>query len=173
MKLYLLVFLALFLFPVVSAVTMEDIVIDLDGSSVNLTGCSWDFSELTWDDGGDWLYVEGLTVSGSKVITYSITENFTTLVGDYSCASFPYPSFSDSKSGHAIDEFTTGMNASLGVIVSFFALIAMVVVLGLVITMFAAGKIDWNQLITMVIILIMTGFICGVGAIIFTALGAL
>ncbi len=171
MNKFIFVFLALFLLPVVSATTMTGVVIDLDGSSVNLTGCTWDFTELSWDDGGDWLYVDSLQVPG--LINYDITQNFTTLVGDYSCASFPYPSFSETKSNFAIDEFTTGMNTSLGVIVSFFALIAMVVVLGIVLTMFAAGKIDWNQLITMVIILIMTGFICGVGAIIFTALGAI
>lgn len=105
-----------------------------------------------------------LPYSDSPACTMSSSGSF---VGAYSCYSFPAPVPPLSPN----EEYAAGMQDSLGVIVSFFSLIVTIVVLGIVISMFAVGKIDGDQFLTLVIILVTTGILCGVGALIFSALG--
>lgn len=168
----LLFLLLLFCAPAVLGVEMTGISIILDGSSVNLSGCTWDFSELSWDDGGDWLAVSGLTVTGNPTISNPISQNFTTLSGAYSCTSFPYPSSSE-QSSSAVKATMDGATDSLLVLVGFFGILVTVVVLGMVLTLFAMGKLDGQQLVVLVLMIFTTGVLCGIGILLFSALGGM
>lgn len=66
------------------------IVLDGGGAVINVTSCTWTFTDMLWDSGGDWLYIKDHTVASNPSITTAMTYNYTELSGYYNCDSFPY-----------------------------------------------------------------------------------
>ena len=54
---------------------------------------------MSWDSGGNWLYLEAHTVSSNPSITDPITYNYSELSGYYDCDTFPYQVWSGSAGG--------------------------------------------------------------------------
>lgn len=121
----------------VNAITLTDTTIILNGSSVDISGCTWEFTEIKWDIGGNWLYVESLNVDNPNVPGH--TNNYSALTAAYTCTSFPY-----SVDWHVTDANNSFLN-SLLIVASMFALF-IVALFGLLVFKAFQGKMDSSEL---------------------------
>jgi hypothetical protein len=171
-KAILTLFALILVLPLVSATDFSgNITLSAAPANITLADCVWNFYAL--QSGDDWLYVQGLTVTGSKTIDYEITKNYTDLQGEYSCTSFPYPTFSDVKSQYGMDALMSASTSSLLLIVGFFSLFIVVAFGAVAMGLLMTGRLEMEQFVQWIFTLVSVGFLIGLGIIIFAAMGAL
>lgn len=142
----LVLVLGLIVVPSVAATTLTGVSIVLDGggTTINVTGCTWSFTDLKWDSGGGWLSVTDLTVSGSPTLAYAFSKNYTDLSGYYTCQTFPYGEMSNAAvtpARYTILAYTVILPLFGGL---FLLAILVPLVVGLGQVLGWVGEVDWS-----------------------------
>ena len=157
------VILLIILTMTVTATTFTDASIHLNNWTINVSDCEWSFTEMKWDDGGNWLYVSDHTATGAVTVTVPGTKNYTGS-GYVLCKDFGYASYPHSSDPHVDDSTDTLLNAVI--IFSGFLAIVILVSIGGIVFLAIKGKADPEELwafgVKMGIIIITTAVVVAI-----------
>lgn len=100
-----------------------------------MSTCTWTFTALGWDSGGDWLYVQDLTTTSYPFVD-AFTKNYTNLTGYYTCESFPYVGMDYTQP--VCNPFMNSMVDTIVLVASFIGVIMILAVI-------AYGFMKWDS----------------------------